>query len=146
MRPDVRGASVLSLDATGYGSRPEAAHTDELPVPIVGGGSRRLDIVPWDLAQLPYADTSAAIASVVARHLGERHVSLYTAPTGRLPLRPLVGANMPAVMVEMGFLTNASDESALASAVVSGAIIDAITDTIAEVRRGLPASGRGATP
>ena len=36
------------------------------------------------------------------------------------PLRVLVGANMPAVLVEMGFLSNADDERALTSGEVGG--------------------------
>ena len=56
-----------------------------------------------------------------------------------MPLRVLVGANMPAVLLEMGFLTNPDDESALTNASTSAAIIEAIVATIAEVRRGIPA-------
>ena len=63
---------------------------------------------------------------------------LYTQPTARLPLRPLVGANMPAVMLEMGFLSNTDDEQALNGSELSGNIIDALLSTIDQIRRGIP--------
>jgi N-acetylmuramoyl-L-alanine amidase len=113
-------------------------------VPVVGGGSRSIDIVPWDLAQIPYADQSAVLAASVARHLSEHGVPLFGRPTGRLPLRSLVAANMPAVLIEVGFLTNAGDEHALASDARQNAIVDAVLDAIADARRGAltaPATG-----
>lgn len=139
VRRDTRGAQVLSLNVADYATRPEAVSSAELPVPVVGGGTRAVDMVPWDLAQLPFAATSATIASLVTTHLGERQVALYPRQTAQLPLRPLVGAHMPAVMIEVGFLSNEQDEAALGTADTSGAIIDAIADAIADIRRGLPA-------
>jgi N-acetylmuramoyl-L-alanine amidase len=56
------------------------------------------------------------------------------------PLRLLVGANMPAALVEMGFLTNAEDDKGLAGN-VSGAIVESILATIAELRGGFPPTG-----
>jgi N-acetylmuramoyl-L-alanine amidase len=132
---DTRGAQVLALNATLYQGRLEAARTPDLPVPVVTGGSRAIDIVPWDLAQMPYADASARVADVLVRRLTERKVPLFTVPTTRLPLRPLVGANMPAVLIEVGFLSSARDESALKSTELSAAIVEAIVDTVSEVRR-----------
>ena len=132
---DTRGAQVLALNAALYQGRLEAARTPDLPVPVVTGGSRAVDLVPWDLAQMPYADASARVADVMVRRLTERKVPLFTVPTTRLPLRPLVGANMPAVLVEVGFLSSARDESALKSNDLSAAIVEAIVDTVSEVRR-----------
>ena len=54
-------------------------------------------------------------------------------------MRVLVGANMPAVLIELGFLSNADDEKALTNADSQSAIIDSIVAAIAEVRRGIPA-------
>ncbi len=132
---DTRGAQVLALNATLYQGRLEAARTPDLPVPVVTGGSRAIDMVPWDLAQMPYADASARVADVLIRRLTARKVPLFTVPTARLPLRPLVGANMPAVLIEVGFLSSPGDESALKSNELSTAIVEAIVDTISELRR-----------
>ena len=57
VRPVVRGAQVLSLSLEDYPAaarRPIHAATS---VPVVGGGTRNIEPVPWDLAQLPFAPT-----------------------------------------------------------------------------------------
>ena len=140
--PQARGAQVLSLSLQEYKSRTDAAISQDLPVPVVGGGVRSIDVVPWELAQLPYANRSAAVGAILVRLLAERNVPLYSRPAAQMPLRPLVGANMPAVLVELGFLTNASDARALSQAETTTAIIEAIVAMVSEVRRGIPAPGR----
>jgi N-acetylmuramoyl-L-alanine amidase len=99
---------------------------------------RNIEPVPWNLAQLPFAGRSTALAAILVDHLRERNVPLFGRPAGQAPLRVLVGANMPAVMLEVGFLSNAADEKALTSGELSGAIVDAIVVTVSEVRRGIP--------
>jgi N-acetylmuramoyl-L-alanine amidase len=132
---DTTGAQVLALNAAHYQGRLEAARAPELPVPVVTGGSRVIDLVPWDVAQMPFADASSRVADVLIRRLTERKVPLFAVPTARLPLRPLVGANMPAVLVEVGFLSSPRDESSLKGNDRSTATIEAIVDTVSEVRR-----------
>jgi N-acetylmuramoyl-L-alanine amidase len=144
-RAATRGAQVLSLRLADYQRRPDAVPTQEVAMPIAGGGTRAIDLVPWEFAQIPFAARSATVASVLSRRLAERKVPLYARPTAQLPLRPLVGANMPAVLLEVGFLTNAEDERALGGAERSTAVVDAIVDTIAELRGGVPAVD-GSTP
>jgi N-acetylmuramoyl-L-alanine amidase len=61
-------------------------------------------------------------------------VPLFSSAAATLPLRVLVGTNMPAVLVELGFLTNAADEKALAGTDRPSAIVGAILDTIGDMR------------
>ncbi len=136
--PSVHGVQVLSADINDYVGRVSAASLRGTPLPIVGGGTRTIDIVPWDLAQIPFAAKSASVAAVLVRHLSERNVPLFDHSVARMPLRLLVGANMPAVMIEMGFLTNPDDEQALAGPERPGSLVDAIVATVDEVRRGIP--------
>jgi N-acetylmuramoyl-L-alanine amidase len=135
LRPAMRGAQVLSLSLDDYKDRARGLGAG-VPVPVVGGGTRIIEAVPWDLAQIPFAARSAALASIVARHLSEQKVPLYPRATDQAPLRVLVGANMPAVLVELGFLTNTDDEHALTGAEVPNAIVEAIVSTVLEVRSG----------
>jgi N-acetylmuramoyl-L-alanine amidase len=114
-----------------------------LPVPLVGGGTRVIDAMPWDLAQIPHAPQSAALAGIIVRHLTEHNVALYTRSDDQAPLRVLVGANMPAVLVEMGFLSNADDERALTSGDVAGAIVEALVASVVDARAGLPPAAGG---
>ncbi len=148
VQPAVKGAQVLSLRLEDYRSRSEAVRPTDPPVPVVGGGTRLIEAMPWDLAQLPFAEQSATLAAIVARQLSERGVPLFTRPVVALPLRSLVGANMPAILVETGFLTNTDDQRLLSDPERSNAIIEALLATINEVRHGMPAvaSGPGTPP
>jgi N-acetylmuramoyl-L-alanine amidase len=134
----LRGAQVLSLNLEDYRDRARGLPVS-LPVPVVGGGTRLIDAMPWDLAQIPHAPRSESLAGIFVRHLQEHQVPLYSRARAEAPLRVLVGANMPAVLVELGFLTNAEDERALASGAAMGRIIEALLGAIVEVRNGIPA-------
>jgi N-acetylmuramoyl-L-alanine amidase len=50
------------------------------------------------------------------------------------PFRVLVGANMPAVLIEMGFLTNAEQERQLKSSTFQDTIVQALVDAIVRFR------------
>ena len=50
------------------------------------------------------------------------------------PFRVLVGANMPAVLVEMGFITNADQEKQLGSEAFQTSIVQALVDSIIRYR------------
>jgi N-acetylmuramoyl-L-alanine amidase len=140
MQPTLRGAEVLSLGLEDYKDRARGLGAGT-PVPLAGGGTRVLVAVPWDLAQIPYAARSASLAAVLVRHLVAVKVNMYARATDQAPLRILVGANMPAVLVELGFLSNADDEHALGGNDVPSALVEALLATIVEVRNGLPAGG-----
>jgi N-acetylmuramoyl-L-alanine amidase len=137
-----RGAQVLSLGLEDYKDRARGLPVS-LPVPVVGGGTRLIDAMPWDLAQIPHASQSAALAGFIVRHLTEHNVKLYARSNDQAPLRVLVGANMPAVLVEMGFLSNTDDERALTSGDVPGAIVESLIASIVDARNGLRASAGG---
>jgi N-acetylmuramoyl-L-alanine amidase len=143
VRPNVKGAQVLSLrlDDYGDGAATEATGT---AVSVVGGGSRVIDVLPWDRAQIGFTRHSRVVAETLRRHLASAGVSLLTTPASELPLRPLVGVSMPAVMVDLGMLSNADDERALNDASRRGTFVDAILNTIAEIRQGIrvPAEGQ----
>ena len=57
------------------------------------------------------------------------------------PFRVLVGANMPAVLIEMGFVSNESDERRLRSAQFQNAVADALTDSVLRFRSYVESAG-----
>ncbi|MCC7009612.1 MAG: N-acetylmuramoyl-L-alanine amidase [Acidobacteria bacterium] len=138
VRQETRGAQVLALNAAEYANRTGTSEVSEPPVPVIGGGTRAIDLVPWDLAQLPFVDRSVAVAATLARQLKAHQVPLLSDDPAYLPLRPLVSANMPAVMLEMGFLSNGDEEAALNRADRPGAIVEAVIATVEELRRSAP--------
>ena len=136
------GAHIMSLRPDQYAARAPAQNLPPEPVPVVGGGTRLLAPVPWDLSQLPFVEDSLIVGRQLLGRLTDRQVPLYSATVDPLPLRVLAGVNMPAIMVEAGFLTNADDEKALKGERLN-AIVDALLDTIAAVRRGVRATAAG---
>ena len=139
VRPAVRGAQVLSLAVEDYGASGQLVGRGSA-VPVIGNAMRVIAAVPWDLAQIPFAARSAAVAALVVEKLREQQVPLNTVPAAQAPIRVLVGANMPAILLEAGFLTNADEERALVTADRQNAIVEALFDAISQIRRGLPAT------
>jgi N-acetylmuramoyl-L-alanine amidase len=136
-----RGAQVLSLDADVYADVEGAAGRPDapaLPVPVVGGGTRLIDAVPWQLAQLPHATASATFARLVGQRMQAAGIPMAPQPVDVGPLRVLVGANMPAILVELGSLTNADDSRALGDPAHLGALAEAIAGAVFDVRAGIP--------
>jgi N-acetylmuramoyl-L-alanine amidase len=134
VRPNVAGVEVFYLSLEGYGDevrRAAAARADSLPV--LGGGSREIEITPWEMAQARYIDQSGAFARALEASLHER-LAMSTRPLQQAPLRVLVGANMPAVLVEMGFLTNPQEEQQLAGDERQNLIVLSLVDGIMRYR------------
>jgi N-acetylmuramoyl-L-alanine amidase len=138
VRPAARGAQVYSLDVTNYPRLSTEAESKKRTVPTLGGGTRVIDPVPWELAQLPFAEQSAAFAATVVQQLGEKKVALHSRAILTAPLRVLAGANMPAVLIEFGFLSNADDAAFMGGSEGQAAIVEALIAAITEVRRGFP--------
>ena len=64
-------------------------------------------------------------------------------PLQQAPFRVLVGANMPAVLVEIGFLTNPQQEQRLASDDYQNALVQALVDGIVRYRAATQAASDG---
>jgi N-acetylmuramoyl-L-alanine amidase len=107
---DLAGAEVfhLRLDDEGEQAR-RAAQTEAVPLPVVGGAERTLDVIRWDLAQVRHIEASAALAAILEDEL-RAHVAMSAQPRLQAPLRVLAGVNMPAALVELAYLTNPDDE------------------------------------
>ena len=147
----VMGAEVFYLGLDKYADQARRqAQLDGAVLPVFGGGSRQIDLVLWDLAQAKYVEQSAALAGIVDRQLRSK---VEVSPLGiqQGPMRVLVGVNMSAVLIEMGYLTNPEQEQALASGGYQAAIVQALTDAVGPFREylergpGEPA-GTGASP
>jgi N-acetylmuramoyl-L-alanine amidase len=85
------------------------------------------------MAQARYIEESAVLAQAVEGALRE-HVPMSPRAIQQAPFRVLVGANMPAVLVEMGFITNAEQERQLASDTFQTSIVHALVDSIVRYR------------
>ena len=129
-RPAATGAEVFYLGIDEYGAEAQAlADSDVQPLPVVGGGSRRIDPVLWEMAQIVYVDRSALLAGIVDAEL-RRRVVMSPRPVQQAPFRVLVGANMPAVLIELGSLAAPENELRLTSAPFQEAVADALLASI----------------
>jgi len=140
-RSEVSGATVYvaSFDqaATNLATlRPER-------LPAFGGGQRDLELVPWNLAQIRYRDQSDVLAQFVTESFRDR-VPLGPRPFEHAPLRVLESANMPAVLVEVGYLSNAAQEKRIASPDFQQSLVEALLDAIVRFRDAV--SGAEADP
>ena len=133
-RSSAVGAEIfyLSIDEYGEEARRIAASEGQA-ISVVGGGLRNIEVILWDMAQVRYLEQSAAFAEVVEEEL---RAKLRMSPRAiqQAPFRVLVGANMPAVLVEMGFISNPAQERQLASAPFQQAIADALVEGIIRFR------------
>jgi N-acetylmuramoyl-L-alanine amidase len=132
--PGVKGTEVyyLRLDRAGEEARRSAAAT-ELVLPAVGGGTRPIEVIPWDLAQASHVDASSRFASMLEEEL-EKHGPMGPRPLQQAPMRVLSGANMPAALVEIAYLTNAEQQQSVQSADFQAGLVQAIYDAIVRFR------------
>jgi len=100
-------------------------------MPVFGGGTRDIDVILWEMAQARHIDQSAALARVVEQQL-RTVLPMNPQAVQQAPFRVLVGANMPAVLVEMGYLTNTSQEAQLAGGEFQARIATALTEAVAQ--------------
>jgi N-acetylmuramoyl-L-alanine amidase len=80
-----------------------------------GGGQSELDLILWDLAQAEVLNESAELALAVQNRLNER-LGLKDRGVKQAPFAVLTGATMPAILVEIGFLSNPAEAQQLVSA------------------------------
>lgn len=139
VRPTVKGAEVyyLSVDRASLESRRAIQQPGDL-LPQLGGGTRAIELILWETAQLRHLEQSASLATLVESSLRGK-VDMSPSPVQQAPFRVLVGANMPAVLVEIGYLSHPDEEKALASGAhqdkVAQALLDAITAFRTQIER-----------
>jgi N-acetylmuramoyl-L-alanine amidase len=139
----------LSLDASDKLAQEVASRENEAaasPTPAGSPPNRDLDFILWDLAQTAHLKESSELAEVIQNELngvsGTENRGIKQAP-----FRVLVGATMPAVLIETAFISNADEEKKLASPEFQQSVADAIAKAVARffaLRR--PSAIRSPTP
>ncbi len=123
----------LSSDATDAEARILAARENLSPQ-----GSRELppdladlELVLWDLAQNRYLAESGALAESIQRQLNQL-TGTRNRGVRQAPFRVLMGAMMPAVLVEVGFVSNEKQEALLRSSRYRNDIVNAVAAAVDE--------------
>ena len=134
VRASAAGAEVFYLSLEEYGDQAQRVAKGETEaLPVFGGGSRDIEVILWEMAQARYIEQSAVLAQSVEAALREK-IPMSPRAIQQAPFRVLVGANMPAVLVEMGFITNAEQEKQLTSDAFQVSIVQALVDSIVRYR------------
>jgi N-acetylmuramoyl-L-alanine amidase len=129
----VAGAEVfyVRLDREGEDAR-RAAETG-VPLQVLGGAVRAIDVIQWDLAQARHVDASAVLAGILEENL-RGQVPLAGRPRQDAPLRVLTGVNMPAALIEMAYLTNGEQERLAQSEAFQSALAQAMYNAVVGFR------------
>lgn len=131
--------------ALAEGALPEAAEAG-----LAGGGAPSdVALILWDMAQAEHLEESSALASRLQEELSE-----IDGTRGRgvkqAPFRVLVGAAMPATLVEVAFISNPEEEKQLVSEAWQGRVAAALARGVSryetERARRLGLLGDGARP
>ncbi len=126
-RPAVAGAAVY-VAAFEDSATPAAGHAP-VKLPVVGGGFRDIELVPWNLAQIRHKEQSTGFAGLVIDQFRDR-IPVAAQAVDAMALRVLESANMPAILIELGYLTNETQEKLLATSDFQGTAAQSIVEAI----------------
>ncbi len=110
----VRGAETYYMSLEGRATDADAAAMAEVENQASDGSAARspVDLILWDLAQADVLNDSADLALAVQKRLNSR-LGFKDRGVKQAPFVVLTGATMPAVLIEVGFLSNADEANKL---------------------------------
>lgn len=108
------------------------------------GPGNDLGLILWDLAQSYHLTESQRFASLVQEELNQA-LGLRNRGVRQAPFRVLMGANMPAVLVELGFLSNPDEETKVLSPAYQLQLADALVRAVARFKTQLEARQSGSS-
>ena len=133
----VRGAETyfLSDKATDDDARRVAAlENNALGLERTAPGDTDLQLLLWDMAQTMHLRESSVLAETIQAELN-RLAGTGNRGIKQAPFRVLRGADMPAVLVEVGFLSNPNEASSLADPRYRQRIATALFNSLEQYRR-----------
>lgn len=151
-RGDAQGAETyfLSLEASDERAA-AAAQAENASLSAEGPGEGEGDplhdlrLILWDLAQTHHLAESQRLAALIQEELNLT-LSLRNRGVKQAPFRVLMGAAMPAVLVELGFLTDRDEEQRLNDPEYRGELTDTLVRAIVRYRATMAAQTAEALP
>lgn len=126
------GAETYFLSNRATDSRAARAAAMENLDQQVGLGTdapQELELILWDLAQSYHMAESQRLAAIIQEELNAT-LQLRNRGVKQAPFRVLVGAAMPAVLVELGFISNPDEEAKLQTPAYRTQLVDALVRAI----------------
>ena len=146
VRSSAAGAEVFYLSLEDYGAQAQrVAQGEGEALPVFGGGTRDIEVILWEMAQARHIEASATFARLIEAALRDR-VPMSPRAIQQAPFRVLVGANMPAVLVEMGFISNPEQEKQLVSEPFQSFIVQALVESLLRFRDSQESQSSSSTP
>jgi N-acetylmuramoyl-L-alanine amidase len=130
--PDIatRGASVYTLSEKGTGRVARVLEKDDwLMKASLPGRDRAVSQILLDLSQRATKNRSAAFAQLLLERVGEE-TTLLRRSHRDAGFIVLLAPDVPAVLLEMGFITNVDDERLLSNATSRARVVNAVGDAI----------------
>jgi N-acetylmuramoyl-L-alanine amidase len=126
----LRGASVYTLADRAAGRVNQVLDPDDwLMKASVPGRDRAISQILLDLSQRATKNRSATFAEMLIEQVGEERPLLRRSHR-EAGLMVLLAPDVPAVLLEMGFITNAADEKALTNEANRTRVVDAVARSI----------------
>jgi len=118
----------LSLDASDKLAE-KAAEVENASKNAGPAASSDLKLMLWDLAQQEYLNESSRLAQAVQEEMN-RITGIQSRGVKQAPFKVLVGATMPAALVEVAFITNPDEESKIKSDTFQATVVEALTKAV----------------
>jgi N-acetylmuramoyl-L-alanine amidase len=119
----------LSADASDEVAR-KAAETENASAKAgEPSSSSDLKLILWDLAQQEYLTESSRFAQTVQEEMNAA-TGVLSRGVKQAPFKVLVGATMPAALVEVAFITNPDEESKLRNDEFQKKVVDSLTHAV----------------
>ncbi len=136
-RPQGAETYFLSLEASDeLAARAAEAENPTTPAGADADPLNSLELILWDLAQSRYLAESQRLATLIQ---GELNAELGLKDRGvkQAPFVVLTGAAMPAVLIELGFLSNPEEETRLNQESYRAALVGSVVRAVDRYRRSL---------
>jgi N-acetylmuramoyl-L-alanine amidase len=127
----VRGAKgaetyFLSLEASDDAARKAAELENEQGATTAGGD---LDLILWDLAQQQSLKESSRFAEMIQQEMNTLG-NIQNRGVKQAPFRVLIGATMPAALVEVAFISNPEEEAQLKTPEFQSSVANALLTAV----------------
>jgi len=142
---DTRAESAAASENVGGGGGGGTAGAGGAGGAAAGQETQDLQMILWDLAQSHHLSESQRFASLVQAELNQA-LELKDRGVKQAPFRVLMGAAMPAVLVELGFISNPDEEAKLQNPAYRADLVEALVRAIGRYLETSQAEGRSTPP
>jgi N-acetylmuramoyl-L-alanine amidase len=126
---DAKGSETYFLSLEASDELAKKAADSENAQASVPNPNADLNLILWDLAHQAYVDESSRLAQAIQE---EMNAATGVANRGvkQAPFKVLVGATMPAALVEVGFISNPEEEAKLQSEEFQNLMVQTLTKAV----------------